>query len=56
MTMETIKAKKLTLYQALLERRVPQICGFYLGASWGLIQFIEWVFYMSSCQFFLFIP
>ncbi len=34
---------KITLFQSLMERRVPQISGFYLGASWGLIQFIEWI-------------
>ncbi len=37
------KAKKITFFQSLMERRVPQISGFYLGASWGLIQFIEWI-------------
>ncbi len=28
--------------QNLLNHRVPQIMGLYLGASWGIIQFIEW--------------
>ncbi len=32
-----------TIIASLKERRVPQIVGFYLGAGWGLIQFIEWV-------------
>ncbi len=34
---------KSTLFQSLMKRRVPQISGFYLGASWGLIQFVEWI-------------
>jgi len=27
------------MFQQLLERRVPQLVGLYLGASWGLIEF-----------------
>lgn len=40
---ETVKIKKNSLYGSLKERRVPQILGLYLGAGWGLIQFIEWI-------------
>ncbi len=32
-----------TLMASLIERRVPQISGFYIGAGWGLVQFIEWI-------------
>ncbi len=32
-----------TIIKELFKRRVPQIMGFYLGASWGIIQFVEWL-------------
>ena len=34
---------RVTWIQNLLDRRVPQILGLYLGASWGVIQFVEWL-------------
>ncbi len=34
---------RVTWIQDLLDRRVPQILGLYLGASWGVIQFVEWL-------------
>ncbi|MCF6194139.1 MAG: hypothetical protein L3J46_07390 [Kangiellaceae bacterium] len=40
---DTIPTETQSLFRALSERRVPQIAGFYMGASWGLIQFIEWI-------------
>jgi glucose-6-phosphate-specific signal transduction histidine kinase len=27
----------------LLQRRVPQILGIYLGASWAIIEFLDWM-------------
>lgn len=27
----------------LLRRRVPQFLGLYLGASWGVVQFVDWL-------------
>ena len=27
----------------LLHRRVPQLVGLYLGASWGVLQFVDWL-------------
>ncbi|MFC2155338.1 tetratricopeptide repeat protein [Acidobacteriota bacterium] len=30
-------------FSNLLNRRVPQIVGFYLGGSWGILQFFIWI-------------
>ncbi len=35
--------KRVTWIQDLLDRRVPQILGLYLGAGWAMIQFIAWL-------------
>ena len=35
--------KRESLFKKLLERRVFQVLGVYLGVSWGLIQFVDWV-------------
>ena len=32
-----------SFFKNLANRRVPQIIGIYLGASWGIVQFIEWL-------------
>ncbi|MDJ0836897.1 MAG: tetratricopeptide repeat protein [Acidobacteriota bacterium] len=40
MTKET---EKITLIGQLLERRVPQILGIYLGTSWGILQFVQYI-------------
>ncbi len=40
-----------SVWKDLLDRRFPQIIGSYLVASWGLVQFIEWL-----CQRFLWSP
>lgn len=32
-----------TVFKKLMNRRVPQITGVYLGASWGAVQFINWI-------------
>lgn len=32
-----------TFFKNLLNRRVPQIAGIYLGIGWGIIQFIDWI-------------
>ncbi len=34
---------RVTWIQDLLDRRVPQILGLYLGAGWAMIQFIAWL-------------
>lgn len=31
------------LFKDLLNRRVLQITGFYLGGSWGVLQFLDWI-------------
>lgn len=33
----------VTFVQDLLQRRVPQIVGFYMAASFGVVQFIDWL-------------
>ncbi len=38
-----VMVKPVSFIESLKERRVPQITGIYIGASWGLIQFIEWL-------------
>ncbi len=30
------------MIRSLLERRVPQLTGIYLIASWGFVQFVDW--------------
>lgn len=32
-----------TLFKKLINRRIPQITGIYLGAGWGIVQFIDWI-------------
>lgn len=32
----------MTIFKDLLQRRVPQILGIYLGASWAIIEFLDW--------------
>ncbi|HQV31538.1 MAG TPA: hypothetical protein PKV71_06665, partial [Calditrichia bacterium] len=32
-----------SLFKSLIERGVFQVLGVYLGVSWGLIQFVDWV-------------
>jgi len=32
-----------TIFKNLLDRRIPQILGVYLGGSWGVLQFVEWL-------------
>ncbi len=31
------------LFKDLLNRRVPQLVGFYLAGSWGILQFFDWI-------------
>ena len=38
---ETIQRRGL--FRDLLDRRVPQIIGLYLGGSWGVLQFLDWI-------------
>jgi len=40
---ETAKEKEVSFFRELVRRRVPQIIGIYLGVSWGIIQFTEWL-------------
>lgn len=35
--------EKRGLFRDLLDRRVPQITGIYLGGSWGVLQFLDWI-------------
>ncbi|MCP5108207.1 MAG: hypothetical protein GY950_32780, partial [bacterium] len=37
------KETKVSPFKNLINRRVPQIMGIYLAASWGIIQFVEWI-------------
>lgn len=37
------EAETVTFFKNLFNRRVPHILGFYLGGSWGIIQFVEWI-------------
>ena len=32
-----------SLFQDLMNRRVPHIIGFYLAAGWAVLQFIDWM-------------
>jgi len=34
---------RVTIFSDLLDRRVPQILGLYLGASWGILQFLQYI-------------
>jgi tetratricopeptide (TPR) repeat protein len=34
---------KVTFFKNLINRRIPQITGIYLGASWGIVQFVDWI-------------
>lgn len=43
MVEETIQSNSQTARPSLLDRRVPQLIGFYVAASWGVIQFVEWI-------------
>ncbi len=43
MSEKDVKEQQVSFFKSLKERRVPQIAGIYLGTSWGLIQFIEWI-------------
>ena len=33
----------LVAVSTLFERRVPQIVGVYLGASWATVEFLDWI-------------
>ena len=33
----------MKLLKGLLQRRVPQILGIYLGSSWAIIEFLDWL-------------
>ncbi len=41
--MTTENDSKVTFFKNLLNRRVPQIAGIYLGVGWGIVQFIDWI-------------
>jgi len=43
MDIEVPKDAEISWFKSLKERRVFQILGFYIGASWGVIQFVEWI-------------
>ena len=35
-------ASPKTLFQDLMNRRVPHILGIYFAVGWGILQFIDW--------------
>lgn len=37
------ETKNVSFFKNLLNRRVPQILGFYLAGSWGIVQFTDWL-------------
>ena len=41
--MNTENGSRVTFFKNLLNRRIPQIAGIYLGVGWGIIQFIDWI-------------
>ncbi|MGD2087610.1 MAG: tetratricopeptide repeat protein [Candidatus Aminicenantes bacterium] len=41
--MTTENGSTVTFFKNLLNRRVPQIAGIYLGVGWGIVQFIDWI-------------
>ena len=41
--MTTENGSTVTFFKNLINRRIPQITGIYLGVSWGIVQFIEWI-------------
>ncbi len=40
---EEVKKVNVSFFKNLVNRRVPQILGIYIGVSWGIIQFMEWL-------------
>ena len=40
---ENIETAYPGLFKDLLNRRVPQLVGFYLAGSWGILQFLDWI-------------
>lgn len=37
------KSEKTSFLKDLLQRRVPQILGIYLGTSWAIVEFLDWL-------------
>ncbi len=37
------KIGSISIFKDLLQRRVPQILGIYLAASWGIVLFMDWL-------------
>lgn len=35
--------KNVSFFKDMMNRRVPQILGIYIGVSWGIIQFMDWL-------------
>ena len=40
---KTDQPERTTLFKDLLSRRVPQILGGYLAASWIILEFMDWL-------------
>jgi hypothetical protein len=40
---ESAEIKKVSFFKDLIHRRVPQIIGVYIAASWGIVQFLDWI-------------
>ena len=41
--MSKAKAERKSLFRDLLDRRLPQILGIYLGACWAVVQFVDFL-------------
>ena len=41
--MSKAKAERESLFRDLLDRRLPQILGIYLGACWAVVQFVDFL-------------
>lgn len=41
--MTQLENKNLGFFKELINRRVIRITGFYLGGSWGVLQFLDWI-------------
>ena len=44
MTMTTEQdSQKTGFFRDLISRRVLQVLGIYIGVSWGIVQFVDWL-------------
>jgi len=40
---DAVEIKEVSFFKDLIHRRVPQIIGVYIAASWGIVQFLDWI-------------